>query len=80
MIRHAGATSIDVALAAGAELVLVVADDGVGPGPDGHQGFGLHNMETRAISLGGSIGLRAREPRGTVVEWRVPLSVAVARR
>ena len=48
VIRHAGASSVDVALAAGAELVLVVSDDGVGPGPGGHTGFGLHNMETRA--------------------------------
>ena len=80
MIRHAGASSVDVALAAGAELVLVVADDGIGLGPGGHEGFGLRNMETRATSLGGSFELRAREPRGTVVEWRVPLSVAVAGR
>ena len=32
VIRHAEASSVDVTLAAGTELVLVVSDDGVGPG------------------------------------------------
>jgi len=78
VIRHAQASSVDVTLAAGAELVLVVSDDGVGPGNSRDAGFGLHNMEARAVSLGGSFEMRARKPRGTLVEWRVPLAVAVA--
>jgi len=78
VIRHAQASSVDVTLAAGAELVLVVSDDGVGPGDSREPGFGLRNMEARAVSLGGSFEMRARKPRGTLVEWRVPLAVAVA--
>lgn len=78
VIRHAQASSVDVTLAAGAELVLVVSDDGVGPGNSRDAGFGLHNMEARAVALGGSFEMRARKPRGTLVEWRVPLVVAVA--
>jgi signal transduction histidine kinase len=78
VIRHAQASSVDVTLAAGAELVLVVSDDGVGPPNSRDAGFGLHNMEARAVSLGGSFEMRARKPRGTLVEWRVPLAVAVA--
>ncbi len=78
VIRHAQASSVDVTLAAGTELVLVVSDDGVGPGHSRDAGFGLHNMEARAVSLGGSFEMRARKPRGTLVEWRVPLAVAVA--
>ena len=78
VIRHAQASSVDVTLAAGAELVLVVSDDGVGPGNSREPGFGLRNMEARAVSLGGTFEMRARKRRGTLVEWRVPLAVAVA--
>jgi signal transduction histidine kinase len=73
VIRHAGASTVDVDLsAAGPELVLRVADDGVGPGPGTSAGFGLHNMDARASSLGGTFRITARRP-GTLVEWRVPL-------
>ena len=78
VIRHAQASSVDVTVTAGAELVLVVSDDGIGPGTGAHTGFGLRNMDTRAAALGGTCEVRSRTPRGTVVEWRVPLSVAAA--
>jgi signal transduction histidine kinase len=32
-------------------------------------------MESRALSLGGTCHVRANEPHGTVVEWRVPLGL-----
>jgi signal transduction histidine kinase len=83
VIRHAQATSVAVEVAAYADLVLVVADDGVGPEPglasrphhhaDHAEGFGLRNMASRAAALGGSFDVRSLEPRGTRVEWRVPL-------
>jgi signal transduction histidine kinase len=78
VIRHARASSVDVTLAAGSELVLVVSDNGVGPGSSGRSGFGLRNMDARAVSLGGSFEVRANEPSGTLVEWRVPLGLAAA--
>jgi len=76
VIRHARASSVDVELAAGTELVLVVDDDGIGPAPGrgAPPGFGLRNMASRAASLGGSFEVRRRNPRGTRVEWRVPLA------
>ncbi len=79
VIRHAHASSVDVEIAsAGAELVLLVSDDGVGPASSKGAGNGLRNMEARACSLGGAFGIRARQPRGTLVEWRVPLGLPVA--
>jgi signal transduction histidine kinase len=78
VIRHAGAGAIEVTVAAQAgELVLTVADDGVGQvqGTTPVTGFGLRNMRSRAVSLGGTCSVRANEPRGTVVEWRVPLGL-----
>jgi signal transduction histidine kinase len=76
VIRHAHATAVEVTVAAeGKELVLVVADNGVGLDPDAPPagGFGLRNMAARAASLGGTSDVRPNVPRGTVVEWRVTL-------
>jgi signal transduction histidine kinase len=73
--RHAGATHVQVGLrATGGEVVLTVTDDGAGPpGPDVPRGRGLDNMAARATRRGGSFGLRAGDPGGTVLTWRVPL-------
>jgi len=72
-LRHAQATAIDVTVAADNDLVLTVADDGIGPPRAPGAGNGLRNMATRAQALGGRCQLRSRTPRGTIVEWRVPL-------
>jgi signal transduction histidine kinase len=77
VIRHAGATTVEVTVAADEKgLALTVADNGVGIGPDATPsgGFGLRNMEARALSLGGTYQVRHNEPQGTVVEWRVPFT------
>ena len=55
------------------DVVLVIGDDGVGL-PDGsREGSGLRNMASRAERLGGCLTVDALEPRGTRLEWRVPL-------
>jgi signal transduction histidine kinase len=76
VVRHADATAVEVTVSADSkELVLVVADNGTGVDPDSPpaSGFGLRNMEARAASLGGVCRVRPNVPRGTVLEWRVPL-------
>lgn len=71
--RHARATEASVEVAFGDDVRLVVADDGVGPpSADAPRGKGLANMAERAARLGGAMSLRANQPRGTVLEWRVP--------
>jgi signal transduction histidine kinase len=72
--KHAGASKVDVAVEAGDELLLEVADDGAGLPDRIEPGQGLRNMERRALELGGNARVRPREGAGTVVEWRVPLS------
>jgi signal transduction histidine kinase len=72
--QHAGASKVDVAVEAGDELRLQVADDGAGLPERIEPGQGLRNMERRALELGGNASVRPREGAGTVVEWRVPLS------
>jgi signal transduction histidine kinase len=74
VIRHADATAVDVTLSADrGELVLSVGDDGVGLCAVPENGFGLRNMESRAAALLGTFEVRANHPRGTLVEWRVPV-------
>ena len=75
VIRHASASRVSVSVDhTRSDLVLKVSDDGVGPpGPDVVAGNGLRNMRQRAERRGGSIDVRDASPKGTVLEWRVPL-------
>jgi signal transduction histidine kinase len=73
VIRHAAADAVEVEVTAGPELVLRVSDDGQGASSDWGEGFGLRNMASRAADLGGSFALGINTPRGTVLQWRVPL-------
>jgi signal transduction histidine kinase len=72
--QHASASKVDVAVEAGEELRLEVADDGAGLPDRIEPGQGLRNMERRALELGGNASVRPGNGAGTVVEWRVPLS------
>jgi signal transduction histidine kinase len=76
VVRHAGASRVSVSLdCSRGALALRVSDDGVGPpGDDVVAGSGLRNMQERAQRRGGALELRAASPKGTVLEWRVPLS------
>jgi len=70
--RHAQATSTRVDLSVDGDLVLRVADNGVGM--DGAtRTSGLRNMRRRAEALGGTQKISAPSGGGTLLEWRVPL-------
>jgi PAS domain S-box-containing protein len=72
--RHAGATRVDVTLACTEDqLLLQVADDGRGL-THVERRSGLANMRHRAESLGGTFRLVENVPKGTVVEWMVPIA------
>jgi two-component system, NarL family, sensor histidine kinase DevS len=70
--RHAGARSVDVSAEAGADLILVVQDDGTGI-TDTSRRSGLANLDHRAEALGGQMQVSAASGGGTRLEWRVPL-------
>jgi signal transduction histidine kinase len=75
--RHAEATAVDVQIGVESDqLVLRVTDNGVGApaGSMSSAGRGLGNLSKRARRLGGSFELKAGDPGGTIVEWRVPLA------
>ncbi len=73
-VRHAGAASVEVAVAVTADdaLVVTVLDDGTGPGEGGGGGYGLANLRTRALQAGGTFALAEAPGGGTVATWRVP--------
>ncbi|WP_377645351.1 GAF domain-containing protein [Oryzobacter terrae] len=74
--RHALADRAEVELEVrDHDLVLTVSDDGTGVPPDRAES-GLRNARRRADELGGTLELRANDPRGTVFAWRVPLAGA----
>jgi two-component system, NarL family, sensor histidine kinase DevS len=73
--RHAQASKIEAVVAVEGEwLSFSLTDDGVGVGDGPSAGNGIRNMSTRAENLGGTFSVSRRDPKGTVVEWRVPLS------
>jgi two-component system, NarL family, sensor histidine kinase DevS len=74
--RHARASKIDAVIAVEGEwLSFSLTDNGVGVGEGPSAGNGIRNMSTRAENLGGTFTISRREPTGTIVEWRVPLSL-----
>jgi signal transduction histidine kinase len=72
-LRHAGAASVTVRLAAsGRQVVLEVADDGQGFVPEAASaGVGLASMRERAAAAGGTLRIQSG-PEGTVVRMSVP--------
>lgn len=72
--RHARAKKVVVDVEVNGDVVLRVADDGLGPPASAADapGRGLRNMSNRATRLGGTFELRGREPAGAVLEWRTP--------
>jgi signal transduction histidine kinase len=73
VVRHAGATAVDVLVQArGGTITLRVADNGRGIPPQARRS-GLNNLAARAERLGGTMEVRDNVPRGTVLEWSAPL-------
>ncbi len=73
--RHAGATSVAVALSGGGstETRLTISDDGVGITDDDAEGFGLAGMRRRVATLGGTLTISPGDAgRGTVVTIALP--------
>jgi len=72
-VRHAGAKRLRIeAAVTETEAVLRVADDGRGLGSEFRPGVGLGSMRTRVESLHGHFRISPANPRGTLIEARLP--------
>lgn len=59
----------------GTYLLITIADNGKGFSPDtARKGNGLHNMEDRVRSLGGSFILQTAPGKGTRIQSRIPIA------
>lgn len=77
--KHAGATRIDVRLAATEQqLTVVVEDDGLGMLDGAVEGTGLANLRERVTALGGHVRLGSRAGVGTTVTATVPTTAVAA--
>jgi two-component system sensor histidine kinase DevS len=78
--RHARATAVEVSVAAtAADVVVTVADNGIGIPADRTRSSGLGNLAARAAELGGTFTAQPRpEGGGTVLTWRAPYRDAPA--
>jgi PAS domain S-box-containing protein len=76
VVRHAGATAVDIRLAAEAgRVTLEIADDGRGIPEDrigDSRSIGLLGMRERARALGGEVVIRRNLTKGTTVEVTLP--------
>ncbi len=72
-VRHGKAQQCQVHIEVGEELVIEVADDGVGLAADHRQGVGLASMRERAEELGGKLIADGAPGSGTRVRAELPL-------
>lgn len=83
VLKHSGATQVDLHLAVSPEHVhLIVADNGKGFSSgdlkNDETGYGLRNMRERARLLNGEFELSSTPGQGTVIEVTIPLHPANA--
>lgn len=71
-VRHGKASAVDMTIELGAELCLLVRDDGVGM-PETSRRSGLANLAYRAEQYNGTFTIGPAAGGGTQLQWRVPL-------
>jgi signal transduction histidine kinase len=71
-VRHGGATAITVSVEAGDDLLIDVADNGIGIDTTAARS-GLRNLQERAQECGGELAVHREPQGGTRLSWRVPV-------
>lgn len=76
--RHAAASHVAVRIeATGEDIILAIADDGIGIG-DQPVGVGITSMRERAAELGGRLSIAGLTDGGTLVRARLPVPSGAA--
>ena len=83
VVKHAGATAVEITLSVGDDgIALDVRDDGRGINVEdmARRGrLGLRGMQERALAIGGSVTVGARDDRpGTAVRLSLPVEAAAS--
>jgi len=76
-VQHAQARTVRITLRySSGELVLTIADDGVGFDPDDttQWGHGLRNMQRRAEQMNADLTLTSQPDRGTTLRLTIPVT------
>jgi signal transduction histidine kinase len=76
-VRHGHARHVTIGVVADTQLIVTIADDGVG-GADPRAGTGLLGLEDRVAALGGSLTLTSSPGAGTRLRAAFPLGPHVA--
>ena len=71
--RHAHAHNARISVSVAADVVLTVADDGIGVPEEVLGGRGLTNASRRARALGGECTMERQPSGGSLLTWRVPV-------
>ncbi len=73
-LRHSGCQTVTVSIdTVDADLMMLIADDGVGFDPAAvNRGMGLDNMTQRSADVGGSVDIRSQVGTGTTISIRLP--------
>ncbi len=82
VIRHSGCHRAILSLKQQTDMLLIrVEDDGKGLDTEAvKSGTGLKNLATRVRSLNGSLSIHNLDGKGTAIEIRIPVDLAVMRR
>lgn len=77
--RHSRATKVNVRLfleklTPSSQLVISVADNGIGIGENSQDGIGLRGMKERMLIVGGELKISRLSPSGTEIKALMPLS------
>lgn len=74
VLKHSGATSVDVHLGIrGGRVVLVFSDNGAGGADLKGEGYGLENMRRRVTHLGGAFKMVSPKGQGTKIRIDLPV-------
>lgn len=73
VVKHADARECDVRITADEMLTIIVEDDGRGLPDRPPRSSGLANLRERAVARGGRFSAGRRDPRGSRIDWTVPL-------
>ncbi len=81
VVKHAGASSLQLRATTNGELRLEIADDGSGMPAEADQigAHGLKQMRFRMEAVGGDLHIRANTPHGTIIVLSVALQHSAGR-